>query len=741
MPCRRAFGEGPSRSSGGARIISFREPSHKPQGGPPFASMNSNETMDETVQAALESVGVDERAAHFLLLMSGIAAGTGIIGTSILMLATDRSRRAMFKGTEGHLEPSVMGAPVSPQHVSVVMPLRGPQQHQHHASVARRRAQVFTAFCCTFGMCIAVVLHGIISNTLSKDTGLKWESYTLLLSAGCCWMIIQAGVLAIQLEPGRGYSWTSFGEAMLSGIAPFVADSFDTLKDTLFGGLCFTSNKGGLHVLGGISWAYLFLFHLGLMFHRDPRFLVELFSNLLSVFALPTRDMSSKAAGLSCFETAAALLGKQLAPTKRQLLLVENIPQAGFAVIYLAVEGGSLVVAFLNLATPAMQVLVSICCYLRVQKRLARWYAKGVDTAIDDGDAVLIQRLCSELGQGGEELLAQVALLSSHLRRIATSRALEKADQGHILVDDGEVDAQDIQMCRQCVEAGCGANGELDLQEAGLGSRPALLLAITAFARTVPWIDGLSLRCGHFANYCEVLTLALKGSGLKSLRLHGEDFSLVLQDFEPETRERLIRLVAPQSSCLAVIVRARCQDLQDLGEAAHDVNPETVVDDLAMQIFSSCLKSATDGDLYLYRLRLGGQKALLKAMASFAVSTVWVTKLTLADTGLTDDDVVALAPVLATGAGLGNLWLTRNSIGDRGAEALAAALPHISRLRVLHLDRNRIREPGARALAAKLSACPTLESLGMASNEVGAEAEEALEKACREHSPQVHLLM
>ena len=201
MPCRRAFGEGPSRSSGRARIISFREPSHKPQGGPPFASMNSNDTMDETIQAALESVGVDERAAHFFLLMSGIAAGTGILGTSILVLATHCSRRAMPKGTEGHLEPSVMGAPVSPQDVSVVMPLRGPQQHQHHASVARRRAQVLPAFCCTFGLCIAVVLQRIISNTLSKDTGLKWESYTLLLAAGCCWMIIQAGVLAIQLEP------------------------------------------------------------------------------------------------------------------------------------------------------------------------------------------------------------------------------------------------------------------------------------------------------------------------------------------------------------------------------------------------------------------------------------------------------------------------------------------------------------------------------------------------------------
>ena len=200
-------------------------------------------------------------------------------------------------------------------------------------------------------------------------------------------MLIQAGVLAVQLEPGRGYSFTSFGEAMLGGIAPFIADSFDTLEDTLFGGFCFLLEKSGLHVLGGISWAYLALFHVCLMF--QDRFLAEMFSNHLSVFALATQDLKSKSAGLSHTEKAMALIGKQLARTKRQLLLVENIPQAGFAIMFLAVEGGSVVVALLNLAIPALQVLVSVCFYGRVQKRLAGWYAQRLDAAVDDGDAVL----------------------------------------------------------------------------------------------------------------------------------------------------------------------------------------------------------------------------------------------------------------------------------------------------------------------------------------------------------------
>ena len=529
-------------------LLSGTEP--RAQGGPPFAAMNASSRMDETMKAPLETVGVDARAAYFILVMSGIAAGTGILGTSILMLATCRSRRYLPKE---YREPSVMGAPASPQDVRLAMPLEPVRRRP--VTICRRRAQVFGAFFGTFGLCIAVVSDGIISNTLSKDTGLKWESYTLLFSAGCCWMLCQAGVLAIQLEPGRGYSRTSFGEAMLSGIAPFITDSFDTLRDTVFGGLCFTSKKGGLHVLGGISWAYLFVFHCCLIFHSHPRFLVELFRNHMSVFVLPTRDLKSAPVRLSCAAKVLAQIGKQLARTKRRLLLMENIPQAGFGVIYLAVEGGSLVVALLNLATPALQVLVSP----RVQKRLARWYAQRLDAAIDDGDEVLVCHLCSEMGAGGKELLDEVVLLSKHLRAILTSRAQKRTDRGDIIVD-----------------------GDL----------------------------------GSLIEYGSQLNL--RGAGL------------------------------------------------------------------------------------------GGQQMLLKAVTAFAVSTVWVDTLALDDNNLTDDDAVAVAPVIAT----------------RGA--------HISGLQELCLSGNRIGDAGAWALAENLAECRVL-SLLMVGNLLSEEAKEAVRKACRKH--------
>ena len=482
-----------------------------------MAAMNS--TVEDTAKVVLERVGVDDRAAYFLLLMSGIAAGTCVVGTLILMLATYRSRRALLSSSssEGRQEPSVMGAPASPQDVSLAMPrepLRGPQTQPQQVSPKRRFRQVLATFFGTFGLCVAVVIDGIIHNTLSKDTGLRWESYTLLLTVGCCWMLIQAGVLAVQLEPGRGYSFTSFGEAMLGGIAPFIADSFDTLKDTLFGGFCFLSEKSGLHVLGGISWAYLALFHVCLMF--QDRFLAEMFSNHLSVFALATQDLKSKSAGLSHTEKAMALIGKQLALTKRQLLLVENIPQAGFAIIFLAVEGGSVVVALLNLAIPALQVLVSVCFYGRVQKRLAGWYAQRLDAAMDDGDPILGRRLCGEINEGGRGLQAQVVPLSKHLGAIVTASARERSDLNHVVMA-GELDDTEFRVCRKCLEAGCGS-GDLFLRRQGLGGRPALLKAVTAFALQSPWVEKLYLESnGITSDGAVAVAVALQAGGALSM--------------------------------------------------------------------------------------------------------------------------------------------------------------------------------------------------------------------------------
>ena len=64
------------------------------------------------------------------------------------------------------------------------------------------------------------------------------------------------------------------------------------------------------------------------------------------------------------------MLYKQLTPSKREYLLIENLPQAAFSVLFLLVEGGSFFVGVLNLLVPGdansvdLFVFSSRCCLL-----------------------------------------------------------------------------------------------------------------------------------------------------------------------------------------------------------------------------------------------------------------------------------------------------------------------------------------------------------------------------------------
>ena len=57
------------------------------------------------------------------------------------------------------------------------------------------------------------------------------------------------------------------------------------------------------------------------------------------------------------------LLYKQVTPTKRELLLWENVPQAICSVIFLLAEGGSLFVMVINLLIPICQVVATFALF------------------------------------------------------------------------------------------------------------------------------------------------------------------------------------------------------------------------------------------------------------------------------------------------------------------------------------------------------------------------------------------
>ena len=366
-------------------------------------------------------------------------------------------------------------------------------------------------------------IAGLKDGSLTKETGLAWESYLLLLSSACGWMVVQALIIMLTLEPGRGYVPTAFGEAMLGGMFPFVSDSFDTLKDVLFGGLCFQSTKTGLHVLGVFSWAYLYFFHLCLLYSSSS--LLDLSASHLSVFALSTYDLKAPPAGLSRAEKVMALLAKQLSPTKRVLLLIENVPQAGMAIIYLALEGGSLLVALLNLAIPAAQVLASIFLHRPLQRRLARWYAQRLDASIEDADAVLGRRVCGEIRR---DFVLHVAKHSRSLGAILDARARVRSDLGHVVLA-GEADEVGEELCWQCVFSGWRLNGAIILFNTKLAGQAGVLSALVEFAFKAAWVTEInlwpvSLTAEDTATLTTAMTESPHRRRLTMLDVHGNSF-------------------------------------------------------------------------------------------------------------------------------------------------------------------------------------------------------------------------
>ncbi|CAE7311674.1 NLRC3 [Symbiodinium natans] len=458
----------------------------------------TNETATQGVDL-LKTAGVDDRAIYWCLVMLAVAAATCACGTIILMLGTWRSKlrtpAALSLGPDsprsGTALPSAQSIGtttigVQDVHVSADQPLRAPQVRQA-ISERRRGRQLLGVFLVTFALCLVFVIAGIVDGSLSKETGLAWESYAALLSLGCIWMLLQAVIVASTLETGRGYGAGAFAEAMLGGVCPFIADSFDTLKDTMFGGLCLKSSHVFLNVVGICSWMYLFGFHI--YFFTQLRFVAELVASHLAIFGLPTLDVTKSAPKMKISEKLTALAAKQISPTKRHMLEVENLPQAGFAILYLAVEGGSPVVALLSLALPTLQIAASCALHGRIQRRLVPWYAMRFEAAMNDADEVLARRLWSEIDVN-EQLCLKIALSTRCFGDVLHARRRHRAELGHVVVEGGEDEDARI-VCRRLMRS--AESGKVHLHEVTNWDVPSLE-ALLRLVSQAAWVRELSLR-------------------------------------------------------------------------------------------------------------------------------------------------------------------------------------------------------------------------------------------------------
>ena len=170
---------------------------------------------------------------------------------------------------------------------------RFPQQKSQLSSSNGRpeigRTDITMAFIQTYLVSLLMVGFSLMTGRLSKADGLDYEVYMILFMLQGLKLLWQA--CAVTERFGR-YSSSTFTLESISAMAPFVADSFDTLKDIIFAGLCFMSEHWFLKIVGVASWIWLPLIYARLL--RDEHCASHLSASYFPFDSAPTRAEAEK---------------------------------------------------------------------------------------------------------------------------------------------------------------------------------------------------------------------------------------------------------------------------------------------------------------------------------------------------------------------------------------------------------------------------------------------------------------
>ncbi|CAK9000322.1 unnamed protein product [Durusdinium trenchii] len=291
-----------------------------------------------------------------------------------------------------------------------------PESCERAVHVTTQRLWTAGAFACTAIACTATCIYSLQSDRLDKNSGLDWELYVGLMLGGALCLLSQAVLAVLLLPKDLSFPVTAFAESAFVYLMPFVSDGFDTLKDIIFSCLCVQSDHLLLKGIGVASWIYLMVIH-GILIMQDNT-LAELAGCYLpALMALPADpasedSISSCCPGLSCQHLSdmfCQLLYKQVTPTKRELLLWENVPQGVAAIFFLYFEGGSLFVGVINLAIPVGQVLATFVFFRPLRNLVAPQFGKKLSGFLSKPDFLRAQLLWEEAFEKDRELL-RVAL-------------------------------------------------------------------------------------------------------------------------------------------------------------------------------------------------------------------------------------------------------------------------------------------------------------------------------------------
>ena len=254
-----------------------------------------------------------------------------------------------------------------------------------------------------FGLSLTAVscscFWAMMTHRLSTSCGLDWELYMALFSLVGVGLLIQAVVAVCRLPAGEKFAMSAFPVACATSMIPTFSDYFDTLKDVIFSTLCLNSDKDFIKFMGYCSWIYLVAIHDHFVSDRQ-NCLAELCGTYVPLIAAPPVPKNTKESTDGIWSgTLLPLLYKQLTPTKRELLLWENVPQAGFCIIFLLFEGGSLFVSFVNLALPAFQVILTFALFPWVRTAMGPQLGAKLNEAMAANDFVKAQHILEEAGR------------------------------------------------------------------------------------------------------------------------------------------------------------------------------------------------------------------------------------------------------------------------------------------------------------------------------------------------------
>eukprot|EP00435_Cladocopium_sp_Y103_P074817 s374_g51.t1 len=266
---------------------------------------------------------------------------------------------------------------------------------------------VMLSFCGTVLLSFAACLWSLETGRLSKTFGLDWEIYLFLFCCAGASLLIQAVLAVAWLKAGDRFDCFAFAMASFSSMAPFLSDQIDTLKDVIFGGLCLQSQHFSMKAVGVLSWSYLLAFHAWFFWLAvvppntsnvpGANCFNELATSHLSVLLIAPKVPREWSGGF-CQGIVLPTAYTQFTKSKRDHLLIENVPQALMSLLFLAIEGGSVFVAVLNLVVPGVQIVLTFLLFKPVRAAAIPALGKKLSRAMKSGNTVAAKALWEEAG-------------------------------------------------------------------------------------------------------------------------------------------------------------------------------------------------------------------------------------------------------------------------------------------------------------------------------------------------------